>query len=113
MAVVDEGAGKHAKTHFATLERLRNAALVECRLETGRTHQVRVHMAHIGHPLLGDPAYSRGRVTHRDLLNRLDFRRQALHAAELGFVHPITCDEVSLTSSLPQDMQELFRLLHV
>ena len=113
MAVVDDTSGKHARTHFVTIERLRDATLVECRLETGRTHQVRVHMAHIGHPLLGDLAYSSGRVTHRDLLNRLDFRRQALHAAELGFVHPITCDEVAFTSGLPRDMQELFSQLRV
>ena len=59
MAVVKDGRGKHAITHFRTLERMREASVVECRLETGRTHQIRVHMASIGHPLLGDPVYGR------------------------------------------------------
>ena len=85
--------------------------MVECRLETGRTHQVRVHMTSIGHPLLGDPVYGRGRVVHRDLLNQLDFKRQALHAAELGFVHPISKESLSFKSAVPSDMQELFRAL--
>lgn len=113
MAVVDDAHGKHAVTHFTTVERLNAATLVECRLETGRTHQVRVHMAHIGHPLLGDPAYFRGKSVHRDLLNRLDFGRQALHAAHLGFIHPVTCHQVALNSELPPDMQELLSRLRV
>ncbi len=113
MALVDDGHGKHAVTHFRSVERLRGAALVECRLETGRTHQVRVHMAHIGHPLLGDPAYGRGKSGHADLLKRLDFRRQALHATELAFDHPITGARIALHSPLPADMQELFSRLRV
>ncbi len=113
MAVVDEAQGKHAVTHFRTIERLIGATLIECRLETGRTHQVRVHMSHIGHPLLGDPAYNRGKSVHRDTLNRLDFRRQALHAAELGFIHPVTNAEIALTSAMPPDMQELLSRLRV
>lgn len=113
MAVVDDAHGKHAATHFRTIDRLNSATLVECRLETGRTHQVRVHMAHIGHPLLGDPAYNRGKSVHRDLLNRLDFRRQALHAAHLGFIHPVTCNPIALNSELPRDMQELLSRLRV
>src|SRR3546814_11464550 len=77
--------------------------MVECRLETGRTHQVRVHMASIGHPLLGDPLYARGRAGPRELLDRLGFRRQALHAAYLGFIHPVTGDKLGFESTLPAD----------
>src|SRR3954471_6192854 len=82
--------GKRAVTHYKTLERLKEAALVECRLETGRTHQVRVHMASLGNPLLGDPVYGRTKPVHRQVLETLHFRRQALHAARLGFIHPVT-----------------------
>src|SRR5919112_823652 len=85
MAVTGEGRGKRAVTHWKRLNLLREAALVECRLETGRTHQVRVHMASIGHPLVGDPVYGRSGKTHGKLLKKLQFHRQALHAAELGF----------------------------
>ena len=113
MAIVAEGRGKRAVTHFRTLTPLSEAALVECRLETGRTHQVRVHMASLGHPLLGDPVYGRTRPVHRDLLKRLDFDRQALHAAELGFVHPVSKENLSFKSAIPSDMQELFRALTV
>ncbi|MES2754739.1 MAG: RluA family pseudouridine synthase [Pseudomonadota bacterium] len=105
--------GKRAVTHYRTLERLKAAALVECRLETGRTHQVRVHMASIGHPLLGDPAYGRTKSEHRALLDALGFRRQALHAARLGFVHPVTGNTLSFESIMPADMQELFSSLRV
>ena len=111
MAIVADGRGKRAVTHYRLVEPLKEAALVECRLETGRTHQVRVHMTSIGHPLLGDPVYGRGRIVHRDLLNQLDFKRQALHAAELGFVHPISKESLSFKSAVPSDMQELFRAL--
>ena len=113
MAIVSEGRGKRAVTHFRLVTALRAAALVECRLETGRTHQVRVHMTSIGHPLLGDPSYGRTRTEHRELLNRLAFSRQALHAAELGFVHPITRANLSFKSAVPSDMQELFMALTV
>jgi len=111
IAVVSKG--KRAVTHWTRLEILNGAALVECRLETGRTHQVRVHMASIGHPLIGDPVYSRGKSVHRDLLNQLDFKRQALHAAHLGFIHPVTKGRLSFDSALPSDMQELFTALGV
>ena len=111
MAIVADGRGKRAVTHYRMVQALKDAALVECRLETGRTHQVRVHMTSIGHPLLGDPVYGRTRIVHRDLLNQLDFRRQALHAAELGFVHPISKETLSFKSAVPSDMQELFRAL--
>ena len=113
IAIVAGARGKRAVTHWKRLEPLRDAALVECRLETGRTHQVRVHLASIGHPLLGDPVYGRGKTVHRQLLNQLDFRRQALHAAGLGFVHPVTKARLSFDSALPPDMQELFSALGV
>jgi 23S rRNA pseudouridine1911/1915/1917 synthase len=113
IAIVSGARGKRAVTHWRRLEPLRDAALVECRLETGRTHQVRVHLASIGHPLLGDPVYGRGKSVHRQLLNQLDFHRQALHAAGLGFVHPVTKARLSFESALPSDMQELFRALGV
>ncbi|MFW2852361.1 RluA family pseudouridine synthase [Sphingomonas sp. TX0543] len=106
--------GKRAVTHYRTVERLnRDAALVECRLETGRTHQVRVHMASLGHALLGDPVYGRTKQAHRAILETLGFRRQALHAARLGFIHPITRNALSFESAMPADMQELFIQLNV
>jgi 23S rRNA pseudouridine1911/1915/1917 synthase len=113
IAIVGEGRGKRAVTHYRIVERLKGAALVECRLETGRTHQVRVHMASIGHPLLGDPVYGRARNEQREVLKRLNFHRQALHAAELGFVHPVTKANLSFKSALPSDIQELFGALRV
>jgi 23S rRNA pseudouridine1911/1915/1917 synthase len=113
IAVVEDGRGKRAVTHWTRLEVLREAALVECRLETGRTHQVRVHMTSIGHPLLGDPVYARPAKAHRALLSELGFHRQALHAAELGFTHPVTKSRLSFTSGMPSDMQELFTALGV
>ncbi len=114
VAIVKDGRGKRAVTHWTLQKKFRDAALVECRLETGRTHQVRVHMASIGHPLLGDPVY--GRAPHqrlRELLRELDFHRQALHAAHLGFIHPITKGRLSFQSALPSDMQQLFSALGV
>jgi 23S rRNA pseudouridine1911/1915/1917 synthase len=99
--------GKTAITHYKVLERLHDAAVIECRLETGRTHQVRVHCASIGHPLLGDPAYGRTPKSLRECLERLGFARQALHAAELGFVHPVTGENIRFRSDLPADMAEL------
>lgn len=112
MAIVHAAHAKRAVTHWRVEERLDSAALVECRLETGRTHQVRVHMASIGHPLVGDPVYGRnGR--HTKLAQALEFRRQALHAAHLGFIHPVTSAALSLESKIPPDMQELFSALRV
>ena len=105
--------GKRAVTHFSLVEPLRRAAMVECRLETGRTHQVRVHMASIGNPLIGDPVYGRNRPEHRDVLARLDFKRQALHAAHLGFIHPVTSTTMAFESKLPHDMQALFIALRI
>jgi len=111
IAIQREGRGKRAVTHWRRLEILRDAALVECRLETGRTHQVRVHMASLGHALVGDPVYGGASKTHRKVLNELGFHRQALHATELGFIHPVTKVRLSFQSALPSDMQELFTAL--
>ena len=115
VAVVKSGGrGKRAVTHWKLRTALRDAALVECRLETGRTHQVRVHLASIGHPLLGDPVYGRSpKQRQRELLMRLGFKRQALHATALGFIHPITKQRLSFESALPSDMQFLFSELGI
>jgi 23S rRNA pseudouridine1911/1915/1917 synthase len=113
IAIVQGSRGKRAVTHWKRLRLLKDAALVECRLETGRTHQVRVHMASIGHPLVGDPVYSRSGKTHGKLLKELNFQRQALHAAELGFTHPVTKHRLSFSSAMPPDMQELAAALGV
>jgi 23S rRNA pseudouridine1911/1915/1917 synthase len=109
MAVLADTAnrGKHAVTHYKTVKLLDGAALVECRLETGRTHQVRVHLASIGHALVGDPAYGRPNPRLRTILKTLGFERQALHAAVLGFVHPVTGGRLRFESDLPNDMEEL------
>lgn len=109
MAVLpkDSSRGKHAVTRYKTVKRLDHCALLECRLETGRTHQVRVHLASIGHALLGDPVYGRANSHLRPVLKRLGFARQALHAATLGFNHPVTGEALRFTSELPDDMREL------
>ena len=116
MAIVHEDRGKHAITHWRKLEALQGADLIECRLETGRTHQVRVHMASIGHPLAGDPAYARSNGQLGQLgqvLETLNFRRQALHAAHLGFIHPVKSIALSFDSEMPSDMRELYNKLIV
>ncbi|RVQ66499.1 RluA family pseudouridine synthase [Croceicoccus ponticola] len=114
MAVLPEFTmrGKHAVTHYTTLRRLKGATLVECRLETGRTHQIRVHMSSIGNALLGDPVYGRPDSRLRPLLQRLNFSRQALHAAVLGFLHPVTGDRLHFSSDLPPDIRELIEELN-
>ncbi|PIW54204.1 MAG: RluA family pseudouridine synthase [Sphingomonadales bacterium CG12_big_fil_rev_8_21_14_0_65_65_10] len=109
MAVLPDGTtrGKHAVTHYSTTATYPHCSEIECRLETGRTHQVRVHCASIGHALLGDPLYGRAPAPLRPILNRLGFQRQALHAAELGFAHPATGERVVFRADLPRDMREL------
>ncbi|MBN8916578.1 MAG: RluA family pseudouridine synthase [Rhizobiales bacterium] len=113
------GSGRHAVTHWEVLETFVGktgaevASLIECRLETGRTHQIRVHMAHAGHPLLGDEVYGQGFRTKVSLLPDearaclAALGRQALHAARLGFAHPVTGPELSFESELPQDLAAL------
>jgi 23S rRNA pseudouridine1911/1915/1917 synthase len=105
--------GKRAVTHYSTITRLREATLVECRLETGRTHQVRVHMASLGHPLIGDPVYGRTKPVHKPILETIGFHRQALHAARLGFIHPVKSNALAFDSEMPADMQELFSRLSI
>ena len=109
MAVLpkESSRGKHAVTRYKILRKMPHCSLVECRLETGRTHQVRVHLASIGHPLVGDPVYGRSSSALRPVLQKLGFRRQALHAAALGFIHPVTGHRLSFSSDLPPDMAEL------
>ena len=97
--------GKRAVTHVERVERLHAASLVRCRLETGRTHQIRVHLAEHGHPLLGDPLYGRPPRDPRAREIAEQLGRQALHAAVLGFVHPITREPLRFETPLPEDMQ--------
>jgi len=118
-AVVFQG-GRHAVTRVTVDEGFAGqAALVECRLETGRTHQIRVHMAHVGHALIGDPVYGGRRRVNGKILGieaaeaAVAFPRQALHAATLGFRHPVTGDHLSFSSALPTDMQSLIDALRV
>jgi 23S rRNA pseudouridine1911/1915/1917 synthase len=113
MAVLSEGRGKHAVTHFKTEKTFKKSALVSCTLETGRTHQVRVHMAHIGHPLIGDATYSNRQKTYKIGPNQSIFARQALHARHLGFIHPITGKDMQFDSNFPADIQELLSELDV
>jgi 23S rRNA pseudouridine1911/1915/1917 synthase len=116
-AVVFQG-GRHAVTRVRVAEGFAGqAALVECRLETGRTHQIRVHMAHLGHGLIGDPVYGgRRRLNARAIGETAAaaaeaFPRQALHAATLGFRHPVTGEQLSFSSPLPADMAALIAVL--
>jgi 23S rRNA pseudouridine1911/1915/1917 synthase len=113
MAVVDHG-GKFALTRYRTMRAWRTSlALLECRLATGRTHQIRVHLADAGYPIIGDPTYLRrvpavAKHLSQPLRDRLlDFPRQALHAASLGFKHPRTGQKLSFEAALPTDMQGL------
>ena len=106
--------GKHAVTRVRVLQELSggSASLVECKLETGRTHQIRVHMSYVGHALLGDQTYSRRRKLAGEHTEQVaSFPRQALHAGLLGFKHPLTGRTLRFTAPLPQDMQDLITLL--
>lgn len=132
MAVVDEDEGRegrHAVTHYKTLhqygqiskvEARAAAAMISCQLETGRTHQIRVHMASLGTPLIGDSVYGRHRgvkahgnsVAHDEAMGVVrGLRRQALHAASLGFVHPVTGERVFAETPIPEDMAAVVRAL--
>ena len=121
MAVVKSG-GKPATTHYKVIKNFPGMALLECQLETGRTHQIRVHLAHLGHSLVGDPAY--GQSTNQRLKASafkslpakkrealLAFNRQALHAAALELIHPKTGKRMAFTSKVPEDMERLLAAL--
>ena len=101
MAVVERG--KEARTHVAPVERFGIATLVRCTLDTGRTHQIRVHLTAIGHPLVGDPVYG----ARRSAIGLAPFARQALHAHRLGYVHPVTRRALAFESALPADLSAL------
>ena len=119
MWVFEDGSdGKHAVTHYRVLKRYGYVTLIECRLETGRTHQIRVHMKHIGHPLFNDARYGGDKVlrgntsSHYAQFIHHCFEvcpRQALHAKTLGFVHPVTNQQMDFDSEIPADMTELIQ----
>jgi 23S rRNA pseudouridine1911/1915/1917 synthase len=100
--VIRPSGGKDAVTFFRVLKRFQNATFVEIRPKTGRTHQIRVHFAHMGHPVLGDALYG---------VQFPPIKRQALHALSIGFEQPRTKKWIHLTSKLPEDMQGLLRFL--
>jgi 23S rRNA pseudouridine1911/1915/1917 synthase len=114
MAVREDG--RDAVTHYRLRERFRAHTLLECRLETGRTHQIRVHMAHLKHPIVGDPLYGgplklpRG-ATEELIATLRGFKRQALHAETLEFAHPVTGEPVRCTAPVPDDLVQLVRAL--
>jgi 23S rRNA pseudouridine1911/1915/1917 synthase len=115
-AVVAEGAGRDAITHYRVRERFRAHTVVECRLETGRTHQIRVHMAYAKHPLIGDPLYGGSfrlpKAASPELTEALrTFRRQALHAEKLAFRHPVSGETIETQAPLPADLQALIAVL--
>jgi 23S rRNA pseudouridine1911/1915/1917 synthase len=118
MAVVSQG-GKQAVTDYQVVRALQvgAAALVRCVLSTGRTHQIRVHLAHLGHPVMGDRLYGRagrqrrGKLTAAAVAALAALDRQALHAVELGFVHPLTGKRLNFERKPPNDMQELLSVL--
>ncbi|KFN51248.1 23S rRNA pseudouridine(1911/1915/1917) synthase RluD [Arenimonas composti] len=116
MAVVKEGQGRDAVTHYRVREKFRAHTLVECRLETGRTHQIRVHMAHARKPIVGDPLYGGSfrlpKAATPELVERLQgFRRQALHAEKLTFLHPGDGTPRTFEAAMPADMQALVAAL--
>ncbi|AND69691.1 23S rRNA pseudouridine synthase D [Dyella thiooxydans] len=115
-AVRDEEDGKRAVTHYRLRERFRAHTLIQCNLETGRTHQIRVHMAYIHHPLVGDPLYGGGLRLPKGASDALvfalrGFRRQALHAERLAFVHPATGEALAFAAPRPADFEALIGAL--
>ena len=115
-AVRDDESGKHAVTHYRLRERFRAHSLIQCNLETGRTHQIRVHLTHVGHPLVGDPLYGGGlklprRATPELVAALRGFRRQALHAERLAFTHPVSGEALAFTAERPADMTALIAAL--
>ena len=106
MAVVSSG-GKNAFTHYKVLKRFEqdNFTYIECKLKTGRTHQIRVHMAHIGHPLLGDEVYAQGRKS------KFNTNGQCLHAKTLGFIHPASKEYIEIDAPLPDYFSHLIEVL--
>ena len=117
MKVLEHG-GRHAVTHYRLVEAFGEAtSLLRCTLETGRTHQIRVHLSHLGHPVIGDPTY--GRVRRKRLAQMSDaaaeavagFPRQALHATRLGFAHPVTGEDLTFEAPPPSDMEALIQTL--
>jgi len=113
MAVVSEG--RQAITHYRVLERFRAHTHIRVRLETGRTHQIRVHMAHIRYPIVGDPTYGKtsipSKLSEPLIQSLLEFKRQALHAAELSLTHPMTEERLTWQAPLPEDISNLLKLL--
>jgi 23S rRNA pseudouridine1911/1915/1917 synthase len=112
----DGSTGKHAVTHYKVLEQFGYTSLVECKLETGRTHQIRVHMQHIGHPIFSDETYGGNKIVKGTVYSKYRqfvencfaiLPRQALHAMSLGFIHPVTGKYMFFSSALPADMEEV------
>jgi 23S rRNA pseudouridine1911/1915/1917 synthase len=108
--------GREAVTHYRVIERFRRHTWVRVMLETGRTHQIRLHLTHAGYPLVGDPVYGKRLVIPKGATQRLEatlrkFRRQALHAAKLEFTHPVNGKQVTVEAPLPADFVELVAAL--
>ena len=110
MTVVKNGAGRAAVTHYTVVERFGRMTYIRCQLETGRTHQIRVHMAHLGHPLLGDPVYG-GNGTSFERLHKGLLHGQCLHAGTLSLTHPTTGERMTFSAPLPPDFEAVLQLL--
>ncbi len=116
MAVITSGKGKPAITHYRVIKRFRAHTHIKVILETGRTHQIRVHMAYIHYPIVGDQIYGGKQKLPKGINEELkqylqNFKRQALHAKRLGLIHPTTGKQIDWQTPLPHDMQQLLKLL--